>query len=277
MKKYTRFLKVAAVIIAVILLTSPVSVQAEKAKTSKNIVMTKIDEYDFIDFFSEGLAWVQKDDKWGIIDNKGNVVLKPQLKADCTYEFKDGKAKVKKNGDYYYVNKEGKKVAGPKNDESDTEAGSIYTGGFYEGLAKVESWVEVEVEKNDEFNIVFDTKFGFEDEEGNVVIAPRYDAAGDFSDGLAAVAFYEDGDELWGFINRKGKVVIEPVFVEVGEFHNGLVEVSDGRKYGIVNIKGEYVVDLKYDDIYYNEDGVWIAHRKNKKTKKESWYMVTIK
>jgi hypothetical protein len=69
-------------------------------------------------------------------------------------------------------------------------------------------------------------KFGYVDVTGEFVIPPRFDAAGDFSEGLAAVQI----KDLWGYIDRTGAVVIEPRFTTARRFECGhaLVEPKGG-------------------------------------------------
>ena len=54
-------------------------------------------EYDAGNFF-EGLAWIEKEGKYGFIDNKGNVVVEPIY--DSVSNFQEGLAKVEKNKKY---------------------------------------------------------------------------------------------------------------------------------------------------------------------------------
>ncbi len=61
-------------------------------------------------------------------------------------------------------------------------------------------------------------KAGFIDAKGRVVIAPRFDAASRFSDGLARVLV----DGRYGFIDAKGGYVIAPALEHVRDFHEGL-------------------------------------------------------
>lgn len=84
------------------------------------------------------------------------------------------------------------------------------------------------------------SKYGYMDRAGKVVIAPRYDMALDFSEGLAAVCV---GSPLrkgppqdhspalpegrWGYIDEKGTVVIQPRFVHAEPFASGVARVSE--------------------------------------------------
>jgi hypothetical protein len=77
---------------------------------------------------------------------------------------------------------------------------------------------------------------GYIDETGNIIIAPRFDYARDFSEGLA----YVEREGFHGFIDRQGKPVInigrlasdfhvEASGLEAREFHEGLAAVGTGR------------------------------------------------
>jgi hypothetical protein len=82
------------------------------------------------------------------------------------------------------------------------------------------------------FPIEENDRWGYIDRLGKVVIAPGFAAAGEFSEGRAAVEI----DGRWGFINTSGELVIEPKYSGTGEFSEGLARVQVGgdkyRLYG---------------------------------------------
>lgn len=87
---------------------------------------------------------------------------------------------------------------------------------------------------------------GFIDPHGKIVIAPTFESAVPFSDGLAAVQ--QDG--VWGFIDTKGRMVIEPRFVTVGSFSDGLASFRDPRKsdsWGYIDKTGKVVIEPRFD------------------------------
>lgn len=92
-------------------------------------------------------------------------------------------------------------------------------------------------------------KFGFKDAAGNVVVPAHFDAAGSFSEGLAAVK----SGKKWGFIDHRGDVVIPISYDEVGPFSEGRAWVRNGKKVGYINPKGDYVIAPLYDyDPHYS-------------------------
>lgn len=64
-------------------------------------------------------------------------------------------------------------------------------------------------------------KSGYIDAKGSLVIAPQYDEAKPFSEGLAAIRI----DKLWGYIDGSGAIKISPQYKFAGEFSDGLAFV----------------------------------------------------
>ena len=103
---------------------------------------------------------------------------------------------------------------------------------------------------------IYDTgKYGYINKSGIYVIAPKFNGARGFSEGLASVCIgagnaYVGGGK-WGYINKKGKIVITPQYDWPGAFKNGLafVQMGDPKtgKYGVINKSGEYVVKPQFN------------------------------
>ena len=76
-------------------------------------------------------------------------------------------------------------------------------------------------------------KYGYINESGKVVIAPKYSEAHNFNEGLAAVLMETPDGDKWGFIDKTGTVVIGPKFrFTPGDFHDGwsVVTKNSGAK-----------------------------------------------
>ena len=91
-------------------------------------------------------------------------------------------------------------------------------------------------------------KYGFADENGNIVIKAQYDKVGEFEDGLAAVAILNEKESKMGFINTKGEVVIPIKYDNGSEFRNGVALVFLDKKWGAVNRFGDMVLNMEFDD-----------------------------
>src|SRR5689334_17646234 len=73
-------------------------------------------------------------------------------------------------------------------------------------------------QSEDLFVITVNSKRGFINKTGKVIIEPRFDEVEDFSENLAAVKV---GD-WWGYIDKTGSIVIEPKFGEGYDFSENI-------------------------------------------------------
>lgn len=120
------------------------------------------------------------------------------------------------------------------------------------------------------FPIVEDGKWGFINAKGRLVVSPQFDAAEQFSDGLAAVM----KKNRWGYINRKGKLVIPARYDRAGAFSEGLALARLITGYWeVINKTGKAVGTTNLDpvgisgglDISTFHDGRAIVENLNKK------------
>jgi hypothetical protein len=75
------------------------------------------------------------------------------------------------------------------------------------------------------FVVIVNNKRGYINENGKIVIEPRFDGATPFSEELAVVAIDENGYRE-GYIDTSGRFVIEPQFDRAEEFSEGLALVG---------------------------------------------------
>ena len=99
------------------------------------------------------------------------------------------------------------------------------------------------------------TVVGYMDVDGQVVISPRFSAAGPFSEGLATASLpnVRDAKGRWlrGYIDRRGEFVIPPQFESGVPFREGLAQVdSSDNVRRFINQKGEITLELpQYDNV----------------------------
>ena len=167
--------------------------------------------------FSEGLAAVIKDDKWGFIDVNGTFVIPPKfINVFKDTKFNEGLVPIETQTTYSY------------------ECGS--------------NPVRTQIGYRD--------KYGFMDRTGKFEIEPKFDGAEPFSEGLAAVRIYDGSIVKWGYVDRTGSFVIPPKFVEptsgVGAFSEGLASVnipdpqSTNGKTGYIDRTGNFVIPPQF-------------------------------
>ena len=174
----------------------------KKYKVGKVVISLK---YDWARSFSEGLAPVRLNGKYGYINKSGKLVL--PLKYEDAWDFREGLAPVELSGMWGYINKSGKLVIPLKYQSA---------GFFSEGLAHVKLF----------------GKYGFIDKSGKVVVPFKYYDARAFSEGLASVCLEEHIDNiglsyLWGFIDKSGNTVIPHLYYRVSDFHEGLANIGN--------------------------------------------------
>lgn len=167
-----------------------------------------IDGAETVFGFSEGRASVEnKDEKLGVIDKKGNVIIPFEFEYNYSvFRYSDGILCCCKNSEdlWCYFDRDGKKLF-----ETHDGGPSQFNDGF---ACKYSS-------DND--------KYYFIDKEGKRAFGGKmWEWAEPFSDGMALVA--ENG--LWGFINTKGELVIPHQYESRAEenpnsFHEGLALV----------------------------------------------------
>jgi hypothetical protein len=88
-------------------------------------------------------------------------------------------------------------------------------------------------------------------ETGSIAIQPRFESAGLFSEGLAAVQMGKEQDEKWGYVDRSGKFVIDPQFDSAEGFSEGLAAVRSGDektgKWGFIDRSGKFAITPQWD------------------------------
>ncbi len=89
------------------------------------------------------------------------------------------------------------------------------------------------------------SRWGYIDSLGNTRVKPKYEYAGAFNDGLAAVSL----NGKMGFINKRGEEVIPLVYDEVFPFKGGQAIVVKGDLMGALNSFGEVIVPIVYEDL----------------------------
>lgn len=147
--------------------------------------------YDDVDPHYNGRALVKKNGKYGFIDKKGNLII-PMI-YDSAYRFSDGLAAVK-----------------------------------------------------------FGDMWGFVDTLGKMVIPATFDHAMPFTENLAAV----ESEGKWGFINRKGEIVVPPSFQQVESFYEDLAAFKVENKWGFIDTSGVPAIPAVYDRVSGFQNGV---------------------
>jgi len=195
--------------------------------------------------FSEGLARVIENNRWGYIDKTGEYVIPPKFTK--ALDFKNGLAPVMLKNDWGFINKKGEFVIEPKYSgakEFVNNIGTVHDGRSWKFINK-----DKEIFPNDkEYEVLHyfsenlspirkDRKWGFIDTTGKIVIEPIFDEATYFTEGLAAAQY----KGKWGYILPSGEWYVNPVFDYAKKFQDGMGLVKDGDRYYYINKKNQMI------------------------------------
>lgn len=184
-------------------------------------------------FGVNGLAGVYVDGKWGFINESGEIVIEPQF--DGVQIFMDnGLCIIEKEGKYGFINDMGSVVAEP-----------VYESLIFSG--EFEDWMGPFADNGQGLAAVcMDGKWGLINTAGTWLANPVYDYFFSYADNHFAVVIR---DGKYGYMNEQGELVIECQFEGAYDFNsNGLGYVCADGKWGFINEKGEFVIEPKFDD-----------------------------
>ncbi len=114
------------------------------------------------------------------------------------------------------------------------------------------SWEETEPFVNGFARVFSDSKWGFVDLSGNLIVSTRYEAARNFYNNLAAVRL----NSKWGFINEKGKAVIPFEYDILFDLKETVTAGHKNNKWFLIDRQGTAVKQLNADIIWGFKNGV---------------------
>jgi WG containing repeat len=145
------------------------------------------DNYDSVDSYSEGLARIKQNGKYGYL-NRCGILSIPKI-YEAASRFENGIAIVKIKNEYKIIDKYQQTLF--VLNQNIIPAENINTegdlSGFFDKLARV----------------TINNKYGYINEKGVIVITPKFTYGGNFNEGLALVKF----DDKDAYIDTNGKII----------------------------------------------------------------------
>ena len=170
--------------------------------------------------FNNGFAHIEKDNKYGLIDQNGNIIL------ECKYEnvksFTNGYVAIYENFQWKIIDNFKHIIIDNLDDCLD----------FSDGLAAIKRC----------------GKWGYINTNGKIIIPCKFTEVTPFSDGLAAVSF----KVKWGYIDKNNQTIIPFRFTFANPFINGTAYVGEYGQYGNISKKGNYINCIESKKDYIN-------------------------
>lgn len=182
--------------------------------------------------FSDGLAAVEIDGKWGFINKDGEVVIPAIYKS--VRSFKDGLAIVKDDVEpqtWNIINKDGERQF--EKDKLATEYTAVWSS-YVDGVLAVK-----DVEKK---------CICFIDEAGEIVGEPLKERVASIGTAYDGKFVFVENDGKYGFMNIDGEVLVKAKY-DLMAYNGNIIIVKDGDEYFVIDEEGEKVGEEEYDNM----------------------------
>lgn len=175
-----------------------------------------------------GAGWeygVLKDGKWGLIHWRERRWVTPCQWEAVSY-FKNGLARVKRDGKWGFIDTEGNLVVPCQWDEIEVPDYCRYWSYF-------------------QFRAKRDGKYGYLDRNGREILTCEWDAVGRYDTEWMTVK--QDG--MWYVRNAEGKLFTPGEKENLFVFHEGLALIQDDTAYGLIDREGREVISCEWDAV----------------------------
>lgn len=208
--------------------------------------------FEQLNNFNDGNAVVEMNRFYGVINNKGEYVVRPNAKYERIWDYSDGMAMFKTGDKYGFFNEQGDIAIQPKFIQAshfNNGLASVTTGDTYQyinksGVIAINAQYKFAMNFKDGLAIVkIGEKTGVINTSGENLVPANFKILRPFKEDMAAFR----NNKQWGYINKFGEIVIEPQFEEVKPFSNGLSLVRlPNNEYAYINKQGKVVFKSSY-------------------------------
>ena len=218
--------------------------------------------------FTNGMAPITKDKKWGYLDQAGK--LKIPLKYDAVSPFDNGYAVVRLGETFMVIDREGKEVTPPapvyKIKDMKSGMAPFYTTEKKEGFVNSKGEIAIEAKFDGvgyfhgdlAWARTSDGNVGYINKTGQWVIKPQFEAVKDFPAGEKLARVKKDG--VWTYVNRSGEIVKLPLD-QISDFSEGLAYGRKGDLVGFYDTNGAWVIQPQYEAVRDFKNGYAAARK----------------
>lgn len=219
--------------------------------------------------FTDGLAGVKINGKWGFIDRRGKLVI--PAKFDSADGFCRGRAvvgmRIGETIKFGFIDKAGRYTLRPSVN---------YITAFADGIALFSNNAKF-VQRSTYFVVDGGALYGLIDPTGKIIVEPKFDSISRFHEGFAEAVsagrtgfidkagkwlegfdgyvtrWFSEGlaatyvaGKGYGYADKNAKFVIGPRFIEGKEFSGGLAPVKTEKGWGYIDKTGKMVIPEKF-------------------------------
>lgn len=224
--------------------------------------------YDKAGVFYDGMARVMKDGLIGYVDAEGREVITPQFRE--AQPFVNGYAEIKQQSTvweyrYAYINRHGEIISDslydPARYSQDVGLAVVSQNGQFgyideNGKRKIPlQYDEAYAFMGGQARVKKDGKYGFINSRGEAITPMEYDFADDFPP-YKTTRYYDDGmlarvkkADKYGFIDRQGKYAVPLKYDAASPFNGDYAVVRRHDKEGLIGACGSVIFSPRYDEI----------------------------
>ncbi len=224
-------------------------------------------EYQLIGPFLNGMATILQNGKYGLINQKGKVILPPTFSVDLV-EITESGLLMLKDGRYTQETGVGPVLSYHKFGFALADGtillDPVYndTGNFEEIWKKQQGLTEVKIQG----------KVGYVNYKGNLVLpaeyeeAPGFDSIWRLNKGIAKVR----KNKKYGYVNHHGNEIIASVYDQIEGYEQAWkdsvswVRAQKNGAFGLLNYAGEQVIPFEYQAIKETSDEVVLVQKAGK-------------
>lgn len=234
-------------------------------------------KYESISSFNNGLALVKQSGKFGFINIHGKIIS--PIAFDTAHDFRNGYSIVKINGLYGIIDPTNKFSIKPEYENIIRNYDPLLVNPFF-GLKKNGKWSvlasRMDKVSEDTFDslyicdttafmrVIVNQKYKYYNlNKGYYSISNDFDIAQEFRNGLAVVS----NNSKFGVINQKGEFVVNVTHDSVNyEFLNGkyIFYVKDNNKWGVQSFEGKTIIPTDYELLVTSDNKFFKAKKNNK-------------
>ena len=196
-------------------------------------------------------------DGWGAVGKNDRILFANVSHMDSILSYSEGYFRVIIDGDYGFVDREGKlRIANRYENAGDFLNGIVPVKlvdrwGFVNVSEKLVIQPFYDMVQNNPNNLIIvkkDDRYGIIDPAGHVVQDIDYSEIIP----LSTHGYLVRQDHRFGFVNQKGKLVITPRFDRLQWLENGTFIACSNKKCGIVSDTGDTLIPLSFDRLNYD-------------------------